>query len=270
MIIAIDGPAGSGKSTIAKLVAKRLGFAYLDTGAMYRAVAWRALTNNVDLSDPLTDESLASVLSIASNEPIRFGYEPGESLPSKVFINNTDVTKEIRLSATDRVVSLVSAQAGVRQALVEQQRLIGDQFDTVMEGRDIGTVVFPSAELKVFLTASAEERAQRRTIQNAASQGLSFDEAEYEMILAEIRRRDDYDSNRPVSPLTAADDSVTLDTTDMSIEQVVAKIVELTEERKVMYPAFERHSSDSESVAPLPYNPLLQIPSTPPPESRPL
>jgi cytidylate kinase len=227
MIIAIDGPAGSGKSTVAKLIAKRLGFAYLDTGAMYRAVAACALATGIDLTEPLSTESQSAIISIAEMQPVEFFFEPGEPLPSRVLISSVDVTDVIRTPAVDQAVSPVSAEPGVRQALTIQQRLFGQLHNTVMEGRDIGTVVFPNAELKIFLTASTEERAQRRTIQNTASEGRSYDEEEYQKTLADIIRRDAYDSSRPVAPLIAASDSILLDSTGMSIEQVVDTVVSL-------------------------------------------
>jgi len=229
--IAIDGPAGSGKSTVAKMVAQRLGFAYLDTGAMYRAVAWRALQSGVDLSEPLAQTSIDQLVQIAENEPIEFGYQPGESLPSRVFINHTEVTEQIREAAVDRAVTPVSAEPGVREALVEQQRRFSQVNNTVMEGRDIGTVVLPAADLKIFLTASAEVRAERRTIQNAARHGASFDQAEYQRTLADIQRRDAYDSSRPISPLRPAADSIELDSTALHISEVVDQIVRLAEQK---------------------------------------
>lgn len=219
MIIAIDGPAGSGKSTVAKLVAQRLGCAYLDTGAMYRAVAWRALETGVALDDE------PALTAIALNDPISFGYQEGEPLPSKVFIADEDVTKQIRTPEADVAVSPVSAVPSVRVALVDQQRRIGKMQDTVMEGRDIGTAVFPHAELKIFLTATPEVRAERRLKQNAerfkGKEGLQTREE----VLADIIRRDTYDSQREASPLMAAEDALTLDTSDMSIEEVVSWIV---------------------------------------------
>jgi len=219
MIVAIDGPAGSGKSTVAKLAAEKLGFAYLDTGAMYRAVAWRALVLGIAMDDEpaLTD--------IAANEPISFGYLAGEHLPSTVYINDVDVTKEIRTPETDLAVSPVSAVLGVREALVAQQQRIGMLQDTVMEGRDIGTAVFPNAELKVFLTATPEVRAERRLNQNAERFGKDVDSMDRDATLAEIIRRDKYDSEREHSPLVAADDALELDTSDMSISEVVDWIV---------------------------------------------
>jgi len=232
MIIAIDGPAGSGKSTVAKLVATRLGFTYLDTGAMYRAVACQALAGNIDLTEPLSAASTERIVAIAETQPIAFAFSGDKTPPSRVLINGRDVTESIRTPAVDRAVSPVSAEPGVRQALTEQQRRFGLANNTVMEGRDIGTVVFPSAELKIFLTASPEERAHRRTLQNAEREGRDFDEAEYEAILADINRRDAYDSSREAAPMVAADDSVVLDSTEMTIEQVVDTIVGLAEQRR--------------------------------------
>jgi cytidylate kinase len=233
MIIAIDGPAGSGKSTVAKQLARELGFAYLDTGAMYRSVAWHALAENLDLSDPLSESTIARIRKIAQTEPITFGFVEGEPLPSEVFINGDDVTRQIRLPETDKAVSPVSADAGVREALTEQQRVFGREHDTVMEGRDIGTVVFPNAELKVFLTASTEERARRRAYQNAEKVGREAPTSEeYEAVLKDIKRRDDYDSSREVAPLKPAPGSIELDSTGMSIDEVVTKLVHLTNERR--------------------------------------
>jgi cytidylate kinase len=226
MIIAIDGPAGSGKSTVAKLVARELNFAYLDTGAMYRSVAWRALVEHLDLSDPLPEASVAGIRAIARDESIDFGFTQGDPLPSRVFINGEDVTLQIRTPEADKAVSPVSADVGVREALTGQQRVFGCAHDTVMEGRDIGTVVFPDAELKVFLTASAGERARRRAQQNAKRAGReAVTEAEMAPILADILRRDSYDSSREVAPLVPAPDSWELDTTGMTINEVVAAIV---------------------------------------------
>ncbi len=215
MIIAIDGPAGSGKSTVAKLVAEKLGFAYLDTGAMYRAVAWRALEQGVSLDD------VDALTNIAQRDTISFGYEPGEHLPGRVFIAGEDVTQAIRTPEVDVAVSPVSAVASVRHALVAQQQAIGGRQDTVMEGRDIGTVVFPNAECKIFLTASPEVRANRRLEQNIRRFGKDAVGLNHEEILADIIRRDKYDSEREASPLQAADDALELDTSDMSIDEVV-------------------------------------------------
>lgn len=214
MIIAIDGPAGSGKSTVAKLVAEKLGFHYLDTGAMYRAVAYRALEQAI----PLDDE--APVLSIAESEEISFSHEDGEALPSRVFIGRYEVTSQIRTPLVDDAVSAVARLPRVREAMVRQQRHLGQSSDIVVEGRDIGTVVFPDAELKVFLTADAEERARRRAHERRDN-GEAVDADE---VLVAMERRDQADSTREVSPLTPAPDAWELDTTGLSIDEVVDRI----------------------------------------------
>ena len=179
MIIAIDGPSGAGKSTVAKAVAKNLGFSCLDTGAMYRAVAWKALNDGVALDDQ------AALGEIARNHEISFGHVEGDPVPRRVFIDGQEITDEIRTAQIDKSVSAVPA---VRQALLEQQRRIGSQGNYVVEGRDIGTEVFPQAEVKVFLTASAEERAHRRVRQNVDRGVGSID---YDEVLADIIRRDE-------------------------------------------------------------------------------
>lgn len=222
MIIAIDGPAGSGKSTVAKKVAEMLGFHYLDTGAMYRCIAWLALDRGIALDDA------QALTELAETERIVFGHEEGNPLPSRVEVAGTDVTDAIRTAEIDRSVSPVSAVPGVRSALVGQQRLMAADDDVVMEGRDIGTVVFPNAELKVFLTADAEERARRRALQNRERGYGETDEA---AILADIIRRDKADSTRETAPLKPAEDSVELNSTGMTIEQVCERICELAKER---------------------------------------
>ena len=187
MIIAIDGPSGAGKSTVAKAVAKRLGFSCLDTGAMYRAIAWRALEDGVALDD---EDGLGR---IARTCEISFGHVEGDPLPKRVFIDGVEVTDAIRTARIDKAVSPTSAAPSVRTALVDQQRRIGAGGDFVVEGRDIGTVVFPDAAVKVFLTASDEERAHRRVRQNVDRGIGSID---YEEVLADLRRRDEADSSR--------------------------------------------------------------------------
>lgn len=215
MIIAIDGPSGAGKSTVAKAVARKLGFSCLDTGAMYRSIAWAALRNNIDFAD---NEGLES---LARERTITFGHVEGDPLPRRVFVDGTEVTNDIRTAEIDGCVSAVSKVPGVRQALVDQQRRLGAEGNYVVEGRDIGTVVFPEAEVKVFLTASAEERARRRVGQNA-SRGIGSEN--YEEVLAAIEARDELDSSRSVSPLKPADDALLLDSTAMSIDAVVSAI----------------------------------------------
>lgn len=218
MIIAIDGPSGAGKSTVAKAVAKKLGFSCLDTGAMYRAIVWRALADGVSLDD---DVALGQV---ARSYDIAFGHDAGDPVPKRVTIGGVDVTDAIRTAEIDRAVSPVSSAPSVRTALVEQQRRIGRMGDYVVEGRDIGTVVFPEAEVKVFLTASDEERAHRRVRQNVDRGIGSIDFAE---VLLDLRRRDDHDSSRATSPLRPAEDAIHLDSTGSYIEEVIGQICEM-------------------------------------------
>ena len=212
MIVAIDGPSGAGKSTVAKEVAKRLGFSCLDTGAMYRAVAWKALSEGVSLDD---SEALGT---IARDNEIDFGHEAGDPAPKRVFISGADVTDAIRTAEIDRAVGPCAAHPAVREALVAQQQRIGRAGDYVVEGRDIGTVVFPEAPAKVFLTASAEERATRRVKQNE-ERGIGS--VDYDEVLADIKRRDDIDSSRATSPLVPADDAVMLDSTGKTVEEII-------------------------------------------------
>lgn len=215
MIIAIDGPSGAGKSTVAKSVAQKLGFSCLDTGAMYRCVAWCALESGIDLSD---GERLGV---LAHEKQISFGHVEGDPVPRRVFVDGFEVTDAIRTAVIDKSVSTVSAHPGVREALVEQQRRIGHAGDFVIEGRDIGTVVFPGAEVKVFLTASNEERARRRVLQNERRGVGSVD---FDEVLADIVRRDAQDSSRETAPLVAAADAVSIDSTGKSIDDVIEDI----------------------------------------------
>ncbi len=222
MIIAIDGPSGAGKSTVAKAVAKELGFSCLDTGAMYRAVAWRALKEGVALDD---SDALGA---LARNHEISFGHTEGDPVPRRVFSDDVEITDSIRTAEIDRSVSKVSSVPAVRQALVEQQRRIGSEGNFVIEGRDIGTEVFPGAEVKVFLTASAEERAHRRVRQNA-DRGVGS--INYEEVLADIIRRDELDSSRETAPLRPAEDAVPVDSSSMRIEEVIGSICGLARAR---------------------------------------
>ncbi len=215
MIVAIDGPSGAGKSTVAKAVAKELGFSCLDTGAMYRAIAWQALQNGVSLDDE------AALGEIARTYDIAFGHVEGDPVPKRVFIGDAEVTDAIRTAEIDRAVSPTSAAPSVRAALLDQQRRIGNAGDYVVEGRDIGTVVFPDAAVKVFLTASDEERAHRRVRQNVDRGIGSID---YEEVLADLRRRDAADSSRATAPLRAAEDAVQIDSTSHYIEEVIDEI----------------------------------------------
>ena len=221
MIIAIDGPAGSGKSSVAKGVATRLGFRYLDTGAMYRAVTYLALETGIDPGD---GDALAKLVA---ESPIEFTHVSGDPFPTCVRIAGTDVTTEIRSPEVDDSVSAVARLGVVREAMVAQQRFLGGSDDIVVEGRDIGTVVFPDAEVKVFLTASPEERARRRSVQQAES-GIESDSAG---VHESIIRRDRADSTRELSPLAPAADAVVLDTTGMTFAEVVERVCLIATER---------------------------------------
>ncbi|MQA98946.1 MAG: (d)CMP kinase [Actinobacteria bacterium] len=204
-VIAIDGPAGAGKSTVAQAVAERMGFDYLDTGAMYRAVALETLRRGVDPDDA------AAVGRIASEIDLRVTGE-------RIFIGVEDVSRKIRSAEVTRAVSLVSTHPEVRTQMVRRQREVAAGRNVVVEGRDIGSVVFPDADAKVYLTASIEERARRRTDQ------LALDRDLLEEIRTDLWRRDEVDSTRPESPLTRAPDAVEVDSTDKTVEQVVDEI----------------------------------------------
>ncbi len=221
MIIAIDGPAASGKSTVAKAVAKRLGFEYVDTGSMYRALTWKALKEGIDVSDEKALARLAKASRIAFLRPADEEF--------RVLIDGQDVTEEIRSPKVSGAVSAVSKVPEVRREMVEMQRgFKREGRSLVVEGRDIGTVVFPDAELKIYLTATARERARRRYRELI---GKGF-EVELEVIERDIIARDKLDSTRRVSPLVKAPDAVTIDTTGMSVGQVVDEIVALAEKSR--------------------------------------
>ena len=219
MQIAIDGPASAGKSTIAKLVAKKLGFIYCDTGAMYRTVTYMALKDQL----PLDDET--AIMQHLAKMVIRFA--PGET-EQRVFMNDEDVTLAIREPDVTNNVSQVSALRRVRTELVKRQRDIAATHDIVMDGRDIGTTVLPNAALKIFMVASVTERAKRRYKENV-QKGITTPLATLE---AEIAERDRKDSHRSVSPLRQASDAIRIDTTNMSIDEVVARILTLVAETK--------------------------------------
>ncbi|NQN52677.1 (d)CMP kinase [Streptococcus suis] len=216
--IAIDGPASSGKSTVAKIIAKQLGYTYLDTGAMYRSATFLALKNGIEVTNQ------EKIVQLLESNPIRFGRdENGEQL---VFVGDCDVTLPIRDNQVTNNVSAVAALPLVREKLVHLQQEIAQAGGIVMDGRDIGTVVLPQAELKIFLIASVEERALRRFKENT-ERGI---ETDLETLKEEIAARDFKDSNRAVSPLKAADDAITFDTTGVSIEGVVKFISEKAKE----------------------------------------
>lgn len=216
--IAIDGPASSGKSTVAKIIAKNFGYTYLDTGAMYRSATYLALTNGIEVTDQ------NRIVALLAQYPIRFGRdENGQQL---VFVGDEDITLPIRDNQVTNNVSAVAALPLVREELVRLQQEIAQAGGIVMDGRDIGTVVLPQAELKIFLIASVEERALRRFKENT-ERGI---ETDLESLKQEIAARDYKDSHREVSPLKAADDAITFDTTGVSIEGVVKFISEKAKE----------------------------------------
>lgn len=216
--IAIDGPASSGKSTVAKIIAKNLGYTYLDTGAMYRSATYLALTNGVEVTDQ------NRIVDLLAQYPIRFGRDDdGQQL---VFVGEKDITLPIRDNQVTNNVSAVASLPLVREELVRLQQEIAQAGGIVMDGRDIGTVVLPQAELKIFLIASVEERALRRFKENT-ERGI---ETDLEILKEEIAARDLKDSTREVSPLKAADDAITFDTTGVSIEGVVKFISEKAKE----------------------------------------
>jgi cytidylate kinase len=217
-IIAIDGPAASGKSTLGKKLAEELEYLYFDTGVMYRAVTWLALEKGVPIGDDAGVTALAENCVIDIRPP---SLDDGRD--NDVLVNGTEVTWEIRSPLVDANVSPVSAYPGVRAALTTQQRRIGMRGRVVMVGRDIGTVVLPEAELKIYLDASAEERARRRYEQQR-KHGL---EPDYDEILAAVRQRDQIDSTRDVAPLQAAPDAVVLDSNDLDALGVFEQVMDM-------------------------------------------
>jgi CMP/dCMP kinase len=215
LVIAVDGPAGTGKSSVSRGLARSLDARYLDTGAMYRIVTLAVLRAGVDLGD------VDAIGATAVNVDLAVGYDPEED---RSYLAGEDVSVEIRGDEVTKAVSAVSAVPAVRTRLVQMQReLAAGQGSVVVEGRDIGSVVLPDADVKIFLTASAEERARRRNDQNVAS-GLGDD---YEAVLADVKRRDHLDSTRKVSPLRAADDALVVDTSDMTEAEVIAHLLDL-------------------------------------------
>ena len=211
LVVAIDGPAGAGKSTVAKLAAKALGYTYIDTGAMYRAVAWKTLAQK----QPVTD---ALILDVVKDIDVRLSYDGGVT---HVFVDGREITGEIRTPEVSYIVSQVAALGPVREKMVDLQRKMATDGGVLMDGRDIATHVLPDADVKIFLTASIEERAQRRW--------KEMKEKGYDMSLEDLQRdiaaRDKADSEREISPLVQADDATLLDTTGLSIDEVVARIL---------------------------------------------
>ena len=224
-IIAIDGPAASGKSTLARHLARRLGYLYFDTGVMYRAVTLAAISNGLDLMDEPSVTKLAEEVEI----DVRPKDDP-TGTPFEVFLNGRPVTDQLRTPEIDSNVSRVSAYRGVRHAMTGLQRAIGKRGEVVMVGRDIGTVVLPDAEVKLYLDATVEARAHRR-FDECVERG---EEITYSSVLESMKVRDAYDSSREVAPLKPAADAVVLDTTDLTIEEMVETALILV----------KRHSAD--------------------------
>lgn len=213
LVVAIDGPAGAGKSTVAKLVAQELHLVYIDTGAMYRAVAWKVLYQKKGVTT-------AAIEEVAKDIDVRLYYEGGRT---RVFVDGKEVTDEIRTPEVSHIVSKVASLALVREKMVELQRKMAESGSVLMDGRDIGTNVLPNASVKIYLTASIEERAKRRA-RELLEKGHAVSEADVEK---EIAARDKADMEREISPLRQADDAVLLDTTGLSIKEVVSRILSL-------------------------------------------
>ena len=218
MNIAIDGPAGAGKSSIAKLVAQKLSFVYFDTGAMYRTIALYALEHQIN---PAREEDVVAVLDEIQ---ITLSHEDGEQ---EIFLNGTNVSKDIRREEVGKNASTVAKYAAVRQKLVSLQQEIATDMDVIMDGRDIGTVVLPNAEVKIYLTASANVRAKRR-YKELQAKGESCDLTQIEK---DIIARDEQDMNREISPLRQAEDAVLVDSSDMTIEEVVNCLIDIIKKK---------------------------------------
>ena len=216
--VAVDGPAGAGKSSISKIVAKKLGYLYIDTGAMYRSVTWAVLHNHIDVNNQKAVEALLPELELT--------MEASDD-SCKVFIAGQDVTDFIRTPQVNNAVSIVASYKGVRQYLVERQRLMAEAGGVILDGRDIGSVVLPNAELKIYLTASVEARAMRRYLEVKGT----VNEQTLEDIKDSVMQRDDMDKNRKESPLIQVEDAVLVDSSEMTFDETVERILHLVQER---------------------------------------
>lgn len=219
MIIAIDGPSGAGKSTLGRMIARELGYLYIDTGAMYRAVGLAVIESNVSLNDA------QGVAAVAARADIKLEGDP-DSL--RVSLNGRDVSEEIRTEEVSHASSVISTIPEVRRTLVERQRELGARGSVVLDGRDIGTVVFPNADIKFFLTAQPQERAARRF----KDERLRERDVTFEETLTDINARDQRDSTRADSPLAIADNAIVIDSTDLSIEEVAERMLSVIRERQ--------------------------------------
>lgn len=218
LIIAIDGPAASGKTTTAKLIAQKLGYFHVDTGAMYRAMALKVLERGLKI------DQVDAISEVAGNTQIRFDYG---AAPPRILLDGRDITDKIRTREVSAASSAVSAIKAVREVMVREQRKIGEQGGIVLEGRDIGTVVFPDADLKIFMVAAVDERARRRQREMAAKNAT----VDLDTLQNEIIQRDTQDSHREISPLRRADDAILLDTSNLTIEQQVDFVIHLAMEK---------------------------------------
>ena len=216
--VAVDGPAGAGKSSISKIVAKKLGYLYIDTGAMYRSVTWAVLHNHIDVNNQKAVEALLPELDLT--------MEASDD-SCKIFIAGQDVTDFIRTPQVNNAVSIVASYKGVRQYLVERQRLMAEAGGVILDGRDIGSVVLPNAELKIYLTASVEARAMRRYLEVKGT----VNEQTLEDIKDSVMQRDDMDKNRKESPLIQVEDAVLVDSSEMTFDETVEHILHLVQER---------------------------------------
>lgn len=216
--VAVDGPAGAGKSSISKIVAKKLGYLYIDTGAMYRSVTWAVLHNHIDVNNQTAVEALLPELDLT--------MEASDD-SCKVFIAGQDVTDFIRTPQVNNAVSIVASYKGVRQYLVERQRLMAEAGGVILDGRDIGSVVLPNAELKIYLTASVEARAMRRYLEVKGT----VNEQTLEDIKDSVMQRDDMDKKRKESPLIQVEDAVLVDSSEMTFDETVERILHLVQER---------------------------------------
>ena len=216
--VAVDGPAGAGKSSISKIVAKKLGYLYIDTGAMYRSVTWAVLHNHIDVNNQKAVEALLPDLDLT--------MEASDD-SCKVFIAGQDVTDFIRTPQVNNAVSIVASYKGVRQYLVERQRLMAEAGGVILDGRDIGSVVLPNAELKIYLTASVEARAMRRYLEVKGT----VNEQTLEDIKDSVMQRDDMDKNRKESPLIQVEDAVLVDSSEMTFDETIEHILHLVQER---------------------------------------
>lgn len=219
MIIAIDGPAGAGKSTLAKRISQELNLQLIETGALYRAVALLAQENDIPIDDYAGIEDVARTLTL------RFESTNGGNV---VWLEDRNITSDLRAQSVEKHASVLSSYPGVRRALLEQQRTLANARDSVLEGRDIGTVVCPNADVKFFVSASAKVRAERRT-KELISQGIS---ADYETVLQGIVERDERDSTREVAPLEPANDAIPIETSDRSIDEVLQQMLEIIRQNR--------------------------------------